>query len=120
MKLRHDESRPLPGTFGTHCLSLHLFMSYYLMYGTCEKIRPTQAKPLFSAYSISLTPDVVELLQRLSQDASDFFGWSISGSAIIRALIRQVAQQGPPAADALFLEVERELKEDVMGGGKQK
>jgi hypothetical protein len=77
---------------------------------------PLQKKPEFSIHSISLTPDVVKALQRLSRDASDFIGRSISTSAIVRALVRQVMRQGPPAADALFIQVEKELKAGVTWG----
>jgi hypothetical protein len=67
----------------------------------------------------TLTQETDILLQHLSRDASDFLGRSISSSAIIRALIRQVVKQGPPAADALFLEIERELKDGVIWGKKK-
>jgi hypothetical protein len=77
---------------------------------------PLQKKPEFSIHSIFLTPDVVKALQRLSRDASDFIGRSISTSAIVRALVRQVMRQGPPAADALFIQVEKELKAGVTWG----
>lgn len=80
---------------------------------------PSAEKPEFSVHSITLTPDVVKALHHLSRDATDFLGRSISSSAIIRALVRQVTRQGPPAADALFLEVERELKEGVMWGKRR-
>ncbi len=58
-------------------------------------------------------------LRNLSQDASDFLGRSISRSALIRALIRQVVKPGPLAADALFIEVERELKAGVRWGKQE-
>jgi hypothetical protein len=80
---------------------------------------PRQKKPQFSIHTISLTTEETKALQQLSQDASDFLGRSISGSAIIRALIRQVVKQGPPAADALFIEVERELKAGVRWGKQE-
>lgn len=83
------------------------------------KKTPAPEKPHFTIHTISLTPDEVEMLERLSQDASDFLGRSISSSAIIRALIREVVKQGPPAADALFIEVEKELKFGVMWGSKK-
>lgn len=76
-------------------------------------------KSAFSVHTFTLTEDVEETLQRLSQDASDFLGRSISGSAIVRALVRQISQHGPPAADALFLLVEKELKGGVMWGRKK-
>lgn len=76
-------------------------------------------KPDFSIHSVTLTPEEMDTLQRLSRDATDFLGRSISVSAIVRALIRQVVKQGPPATDALFLEVERELKAGVLWGKKK-
>lgn len=73
----------------------------------------------FAIHTVSLAAEEVRALQHLSQDASDFLGRSISSSAIVRALIRQVVKQGPPAAEALFLEVEHELKAGVRWGKKK-
>lgn len=78
-----------------------------------------EEKPTFSIHSVTLTSDVDAILQRLSRDASDFLGRSISMSAVVRALVRQVDKQGPPASDALFLEIERELKAGVLWGKKK-
>ena len=72
-----------------------------------------------AVHTVTLTPEVVEAIQRLSRDASDFLGRRVSGSAILRALVRQCIQQGPAAADALFLEIEKELKRGVMWGKKK-
>jgi hypothetical protein len=69
--------------------------------------------------TVKLTPETEQMLQRLSQDASDFLGWTVSNSAIVRALIRQVSRQGPPAADALFLEVEEEIQSGRVWGKKK-
>ena len=80
---------------------------------------PPQERPQFSSHSVTLSAEESAILQRLSQDASDFLGRSISSSAVIRALLRQVVKQGPPAADALFIEVERELKAGVRWGKQQ-
>jgi hypothetical protein len=66
-----------------------------------------------------LSPDVVETLVRLSRDASTLLGRAVSGSAIVRALVRQVDQQGPPAVDALFLVVEKEMKGGVTWGRRK-
>jgi hypothetical protein len=79
---------------------------------------PLREKPPLAVHTVTLTPDVVEALQRLSQDASDFLGRRVSSSAIVRALVRQVDQHGPPAVDALFHLVEKELKEGVFWGRK--
>lgn len=79
----------------------------------------SQAHPPLAVHTVSLTPDVVEVLQRLSRDASDFLGRTVSSSAIVRALVRQIDQHGPPAADALFLLVEKEMKGGTMWGKKK-
>ena len=72
-----------------------------------------------AVHTVTLTPDVVEAIERLSSEASASLGRKISGSAILRALVRQAVKQGPPAADALFLEVERELKDGLTWGKKK-
>jgi hypothetical protein len=78
-----------------------------------------QERPQVTIHSVTLTPDVVEALKQLSQDASDFLGRSISNSAVIRALVRQVAKQDPGTIDALFLEIEKELNAGVRWGKKK-
>ena len=79
-----------------------------------------QEKSALSLHTFTLAPDVVKTLQRLSRDASDFLGWPISSSAIVRALVRQVDQQadqhGSSAVEPLFLLVEQELKAGVTWG----
>ena len=84
-----------------------------------EKPQPAPSSGGFSIHSVTLSAEESAILQRLSQEASDFLGRSISSSAVIRALLRQVEKQGPSAADDLCFEVERELKAGVMWG-KQK
>jgi hypothetical protein len=76
----------------------------------------TTEQPQFAMPTVSLTPEETTARQPLSQDASDFLGRAIRSSAVIRALIRQVVTQGPPAADALVIEVERELTAGVRWG----
>jgi hypothetical protein len=77
---------------------------------------PAQEKPQLAIHSVALTAEEVDALRRLSREASDFLGWSISNSAIVRALLRQIVKQGPAEADALFVEIERELKAGVRWG----
>jgi hypothetical protein len=77
---------------------------------------PIHEKPPFSIHTFTLTPDVVEGLQRLSQEATDFLGRSISSSAIVRALVRHMDDQGAPAVAALLRVVEQELKAGVKWG----
>jgi hypothetical protein len=77
---------------------------------------PKKAKLEFIIHSLSLTRETEDILQRLSGDASDYIGRVVSNSAIVRALLCQVDQQGPPGANALFIQVEKELKSGVMWG----
>jgi hypothetical protein len=78
-----------------------------------------EEKPEVAIYSFTLTSDVNRILKGLSRDASDFLGRSISSSAVIRALVRQVDKGGPPACDALFVEIEKELNAGVFWGKKK-
>jgi hypothetical protein len=78
-----------------------------------------QEQPPLAVHTVTLTPDVVTTLQRLSRDASDFLGRTVSSSAIVRALVRQIDQQGPPAMDALFLLIEKEMQGGRLWGKKK-
>lgn len=80
---------------------------------------PPQEKPQLSIHSVTLSAEESAILRRLSSSATDFLGRSISSSAVLRALLRQIDKQGLPAAGALFLEIEEELKAGVRWG-KQK
>ena len=76
-------------------------------------------KSSFSVRTFTLTEDVEETLRQLSSDATDFLGRTVSESAVIRALVRQIAQQSPPASSVLFLEIEKELQAGTMWGKKK-
>jgi hypothetical protein len=80
---------------------------------------PVQEKLAMAVHTFTLTEDVAEMLRRLSSDATDFLGRTVSVSAIVRALVRQLDQQGPPASDALFLLVEKEMKSGRIWGKKK-
>ncbi len=70
--------------------------------------------------SLTLTHDADETLQRLSKDASDYIGRAVSGSAVVRALLRHVAQQPVSWVTArIFPLVEKELNSGVMWGKKK-
>jgi len=78
--------------------------------------KPPEERPLLTIHSVTLTAEESAILRRLSSSATDFLGRSISNSAVIRALLRQIDKQGPPAADTLFIEIENELKGGVRWG----
>jgi hypothetical protein len=70
--------------------------------------------------SLAVTPEMEQLLQALGQEASDTLGWTVSMSAVARALLRYVERQPTSwAREQLFPLVEWE----IAGGrvwGKQK
>jgi hypothetical protein len=56
--------------------------------------KPAIEKPAFAVPSLTLTRADEDILEHISNDATDFTGRKISGSAMIRALLRHVDQQG--------------------------
>jgi hypothetical protein len=96
------------------------------------RVKPTPRKPALKARTkpiprpeflirtVSLTPVEDKALRQLSQEASDFIGRTISGAAIVRALLRQATTQGAAWARAqLFPLVEAELSRGVRWGKKK-
>src|SRR5262245_27457823 len=75
-------------------------------------------KTISTIHTFTLPLELTEAIQALRRDAANFLGRPVSSAAIVRALIRYVTQQGPAVVDALFLEVERELKAGVRWGKK--
>lgn len=68
----------------------------------------------------SLTPDDVAILQRFSHEASDQLGWTVSGSAMVRALLRHAKQQGSPwVAETLVPLIEEEIQSGIVWGKKK-
>jgi hypothetical protein len=85
------------------------------------RAKPTpQKQPLFPR-THTLSRDADHLLQLLSQDATDALGWTVSSSAVIRALLRYVAQQ-PPAwlSTTLLPLIEQEITAGTFWGSKKK
>jgi hypothetical protein len=82
---------------------------------------PTPKKqPLFPR-THTLSRDTDRFLQQLSQDASDALGWTVSSSAIIRALLLHVAQQPPAwASTTLHPLIEQEIAGGMVWGSKKK
>ncbi|SRR6266849_778909 len=71
--------------------------------------------------TVSLTQKGALALEALSQEASDLLGWTISGSAIVRALLRFAEQQGPTwARSQLMPLIEAELGAGVVWGTQKR
>lgn len=81
---------------------------------------PQKAKaqgPPCTLRSIALTPSDEEILQDLSQEATDTLGRAISGSAIVRALLRLAKQQ--KLSSQLIDLAEAELNSGTRWGKKR-
>lgn len=77
-------------------------------------------KPFLVPRTYTLTRESDILLQQLSQEASDALGWTVGGSAVIRALLRYVAQQPTAwAARTLHPLIEKEIDADIVRGSKK-
>jgi len=71
-------------------------------------------------HSLTLTPTTAATLRRLSTDAADYIGRTVSESAIVRALLRHVEQYPASWVQArIFPFVEKELDSGVMWGKKK-
>jgi hypothetical protein len=82
--------------------------------------KPRPQKPPLLVRTITLTQTDQATLDRLSKDMSDYTGRTISGSAIVRALIRYASQQPATwALSQLAPFVEQELSIGLLWG-KQK
>jgi hypothetical protein len=65
----------------------------------------------------SLTAGDLKILQRFSQDASDLLGWTVSGSAIVRALLRYADEQGEVwTRKQLYPLIEDEIAQGTVWG----
>ena len=70
--------------------------------------------------SFTITPALAAMVESLAHEASDFTGWSISTSAVLRALLRYAERQPVLwAREQLFPLVEQELQAGVKWGGKK-
>jgi hypothetical protein len=58
------------------------------------RTKKKQAKPEVKIHTITLTAEAVEALHALSSEATDYVGRTVSGGAIVRALVRLAQQQG--------------------------
>lgn len=82
------------------------------------KIRPK--KEAFLIRSVTLTAPTEKTLQRLSGAASDSLGWTVSNSAIVRALLCYAEQQPPGwPTSFLFPFIEREIASGSVWGKKK-
>jgi hypothetical protein len=83
--------------------------------------KKTPPKELLYVSAIKITAADASTLDRIAQDASDSIGWSVSRSAVVRALIRSTDRQdGPWVIEQLFPLVEQEIQGGTVWGTKQR
>jgi hypothetical protein len=94
-------------------------MRYYLT--IMARILTTPLKEPLKVSSVKLTATAEGILQQLSQDASDRLGWTVTSSAVVRALVSYAGQQ--PASwvsSALQPLIEQEITQGRVWGSKKK
>jgi hypothetical protein len=74
-------------------------------------------KPALHKSIVLLSTDTREQLARLTQECSDALGRSISGSAVLRGLLRVSTRQ---SVDPLVTAVEAELQTGTIWGSRPK
>jgi hypothetical protein len=79
----------------------------------------TSKEPLHIS-SLALTPSTEITLKRISRDATDVVGRTVSDSAVVRALLRYVAQQPLPwVREHVYPHLEAEMSAGVLWGKKR-
>ncbi len=79
-----------------------------------KKTKPQ--KPTFIS-AMALTLEVKDSLRNLSREASDFTGWTVSGSALVRALVVYADKQGASWLESqIFPLVEKEQNAGIVWG----
>ena len=93
-------------------------MRYYLtIMARAKKTAPVE--PL-KVCTVKLTRTAERTLSRLSQDASDALGWTVSNSATIRALLSYIEQQPRSwASTELHPFIEEEIAQGRVWGTKK-
>ena len=77
-------------------------------------------KPKIHVQSMALTPETEKTLQRLRGEATDYIGRKVSGSAMVRALLRFADKQEYQwVLSQLCPIVEEELSQGVIWGKKK-
>lgn len=84
------------------------------------RTKKTPPKEPLRVYSLKVTPAAEQLLQTLSQEASDALGWTVSTSAVVRAMFQYVEQQPSAwAAAALHPLIEQEITQGRVWGSRK-
>jgi hypothetical protein len=92
-------------------------MRYYL--GYMARLKKIASREPLKVCTVKLTSAEEQILQQASQDASDALGWTVSSSAVIRALIHYLEQTPAWAVTALHPLIEQEIAQGRVWGSKK-
>jgi hypothetical protein len=68
----------------------------------------------------TLTEENERTLQQLSQETSDIIGWTVSNSAVVRALLRHATEQPSSwVSTTLAPLIEQEMQTGIVWGSKK-
>lgn len=82
--------------------------------------RSTTPKESLHVSSLALTPSTETTLKRISQDATDVVGRTVSDSAMVRALLRYIEQQPLPwVREQVYPYLEVEMNAGILWGRKK-
>ena len=85
------------------------------------RILTTPLKEPLKVSSVKLTRTAERVLQQLSQEASDRLGWTVTSSAVVRALVSYAGQQTASwASSELHPLIEREITQGRVWGSKKR
>jgi hypothetical protein len=86
---------------------------------TSRKPKVTKQPLLIRTHA--LTHNTNRVLEQLSQEATDTLGWTVSNSALVRALVWYAARQPREwKTTALFPLVEQEIATGIVWGSKKR
>jgi hypothetical protein len=84
------------------------------------RLKKTPSTEPLKVCSVKLTPAEEQTLHRVSQEASDALGWTVSSSAVMRALIHYLEQTPAWATAALHPLIEQEIAQGRVWGSKKR
>jgi hypothetical protein len=85
------------------------------------RAKPTPKKQPLFVRTHTLTEENERILRQIGQEASDVIGWTVSNSAVVRALLRYVTQQPSSwTSTTLVPLIEQGVQTEVIWGSKKK
>jgi hypothetical protein len=85
------------------------------------RTKKTPPKEPLRVVTIKIPQSAETILEHLSQEATDRLGWTVSSSAVIRALIQYAGQESPArVVEILHPLIEQEIAAGRVWGSKKR